>query len=148
MFFGLLAGVKAEQQESTVVVSVGSDEKKNLWGLTRTLIANMIEGVVNGYEKKLSVIGVGYGAKMQGNKLVLSLGFSHTVEYEPAAGVTLTVDKDPKGNAMIIVQGIDKQKVGEVAAKIRSFKKPEPYKGKGIRYNDEIVKLKPGKAAK
>lgn len=146
--YTLVQGVVVKIEEWTVHVSVVSEDHRNLWGLTRTLISNMVEGVVNGYEKKLLVIGVGFNAKLQGTKLVMQLGFSHPVEYEVPANISASVDKDPKGNNIVTIQGIDKQLVGEVAAKIRSFKKPEPYKGKGIRYSNEIVKLKPGKAAK
>ena len=140
-------GVKVVVEDNQVKVSIDSDNYKNYWGLVRTLIANMIEGVTNGFKKELLVIWVGYNAKLQWNKLVLSLGFSHPVEFEIPKGITITVDKAPKAQALIRVEGIDKQFVGEVAAKIRAFKKPEPYKGKGIRYIDEEVKLKEGKKA-
>ena len=140
-------GVKVEQEENNLKVSVVSDKYKNYWGLVRTLIANMIEGVTNWFKKELIVIWVGYNAKVQWNKLILSLWFSHPVEYEAPKGVTLSLDKWPKGVPLIRVEGIDKQLVWEVAAKIRAFKKPEPYKGKGIRYIDEQVKLKEGKKA-
>jgi len=139
--------VKVELDENQVKVSIESDDYKNYWGLVRTLIANMVEGVSNGFKKELLVIWVGYNAKLQGNKLILSLGFSHPVEYEAPKWITLSLDKGPKGATLIRVEGIDKQQVGEVAAKIRAFKKPEPYKGKGIRYIDEQVKLKQGKTA-
>jgi len=140
-------GVKVEQEENNLKVSVVSDKYKNYWGLVRTLIANMIEGVTNWFKKELIVIWVGYNAKIQWNKLILSLWFSHPVEYEAPKGITLSLDKWPKGVPLIRVEGIDKQLVWEVAAKIRAFKKPEPYKGKGIRYIDEQVKLKEGKKA-
>jgi len=140
-------GVKIEQEDNQIKVSIESDEYKNYWGLVRTLINNMVEGVTNWFKKELLVIWVGYSAKIQWNKLVLSLGFSHPVEYEIPKEVTISVDKAPKAQAKIIVEGIDKQKVGEIAAKIRAFKKPEPYKGKGIRYIDEQIKLKEGKKA-
>ena len=140
-------GVKVELEENQVKVSIESNEYRNYRGLVRTLIANMVEGVSNGFKKELLVLWVGYNAKVQGNKLILSLGFSHPVEYEAPKGVTVSLDKGPKGATLIRVEGIDKQLVWEVAAKIRSFKKPEPYKGKGIRYIDEQVKLKQGKTA-
>lgn len=146
--YNFLDGVVLTKEEDQLVVSVAEEPKKNLWWLTRTLIANMVHGVTEWYEKKLTIIGVGYWAKMQWSTLVLSLGFSHPVNFEPAQGVSLTIDKDAKWNAVLLIQGIDKQKVGEVASKIRSLKKPEPYKGKGIRYSDEVIKLKPGKSAK
>lgn len=139
--------VKIEKEDNQVKVSIESDEYRNYWGLVRTLIANMVEGVTNGFKKQLLVIWVGYNAKVQGNKLILWLGYSHPVEYEIPSYVKISVDKHPKAQALIIIEWIDKQKVGEVAAKIRSFRKPEPYKGKGVRYIDEVVKLKEGKKA-
>ena len=140
-------GVKIEQEENQIKVSVESDEYRNYWGLVRTLVNNMVEGVTNWFKKELLVLWVGYSAKVQGNKLILSLWFSHPVEYEAPKAVTVSLDKWPKGATLIRVEGIDKQLVWEVAAKIRAFKKPEPYKGKGIRYIDEQVKLKQGKTA-
>jgi len=140
-------GVNVAIEDNQVKVSIESDDYRNFWGLVRTLIANMIEGVTNGFKKELLVIWVGYNAKVQGDTLVLSLGFSHPVEYKIPKEVKISVDKHPKAQAKIIVEGIDKQKVWEIAAKIRAFKKPEPYKGKGIRYIDEVVKLKQGKTA-
>ncbi|MBB1578478.1 MAG: 50S ribosomal protein L6 [candidate division SR1 bacterium] len=141
-------GVKIEKNESELTFSILSDEYKNLWGLARTLTANMVEGVSNGYEKKLLIIGVGYSAKLEGRTLVLSLGFAHKVNFPLPEGIDMKVEQDPKGNTVIFVSGISKELVGEVAAKLRSHKKPEPYKGKGIRYFDEYVKIKPGKSAK
>jgi large subunit ribosomal protein L6 len=113
-----------------------------LWGLTRVLIFNMIEGVTKGFEKKLEIEGVGYRASVQGNKLVLNLGFSHPVEIEPPKGIEIKADKN-----IITVAGIDKQLVGQVAANIRAKRKPEPYKGKGIRYMGEVIRRKAGKKA-
>lgn len=130
-----------------VLVTITSDEYKNLWGLMRTLIYNMTVWVTKGYEKKLQVLGVGYSAKAQGQKLTLNLGLSHPVYHEVPVGISVAVDKDPKGNDMVVLQGIDKQLVGEQAAKIKSYRKPEPYKGKGIRYFGEYIKIKPGKTA-
>lgn len=112
-----------------------------LWGLTRALIANMIKGVVNGFEKKLAINGVGYRATLEGNnKLILSLGLSHTINVEAPQGIVFNVEKN-----IITVSGFDKQLVGQVAAKIRDYKKPEPYKGKGIQYVGEVVRRKSGK---
>lgn len=112
-----------------------------LWGLTRALIANMIKGVLNGFEKKLAIDGVGYRAALEGNnKLVLSLGLSHTVNVEAPQGIVFNVEKN-----VITVSGFDKQLVGQVAAKIRDYKKPEPYKGKGIHYVGEVIRRKSGK---
>lgn len=113
-----------------------------LWGLTRSLLFNMVKGVIEGFEKKLIIEGVGYRAAVQGNKLVLSLGLSHPVEIEAPEGITFTTAKNE-----ITIVGIDKQLVGEIAAKIRAQKKPEPYKGKGIRYVDEVIRRKAGKKA-
>lgn len=107
----------------------------------------MVVGVSKGYEKKLHVIGVGYNAKAQGQKLILSLGYSHPVEHTLPTGITATAEKDPKGNDIVTIIGIDKQLVGEQAAKIRGYRLPEPYKGKGVRYFGEHIKLKAGKTA-
>lgn len=136
-----------EVKESEIVVTRADETKtnKSLHGLSRTLIANMIDGVTKGFEKRLEIQGVGYRANIQGRKAVLSLGFSHPIEYEPPEGVSLAIDQEKKN--IIIVSGSNKQHVGEAAAKIRSFRKPEPYKGKGIRYEGEYVERKAGKAA-
>jgi len=134
-------------EENIITVSVDSKEYRNYWGLVRTLIANMIDWVTTGFKKELLVIWVGYNAKMQGKELILSLWLSHPVSYVAPDDITLSVDKWPKWAALVRVEGIDKQKVWEVAAKIRAFRKPEPYKGKGIRYIDEVIKLKQGKTA-
>lgn len=132
--------------EGKVVVLRPSDEKfhKSLHGLTRTLINNMIEGVTKGFEKSLEIVGVGYRAQKQGKKLVLALGYSHPVEMEEPEGITVEV---PAPN-IIIVRGCDKQAVGEFAAKIRAKRPPEVYKGKGIKYENEVIRLKEGKAGK
>lgn len=134
-------------QKDIVVVSRKSDEKfdKALHGTTRQLIANMVEGVTNGFTKMLELQGVGYRGQTQGKKLTFSLGFSHPVEVTIPEGITITFDKEKK-NIFTIV-GIDKHKVAQIAANIRSLRPPEPYKGKGIRYVDEIIKRKAGKAA-
>lgn len=114
---------------------------RSLHGLTRTLINNMVVGVTQGFEKKLEIQGVGYNAQMQGKNLKLSLGFSHPVIVEPPEGITITTPS----SVVIIVSGADKEKVGMVAAEIRSWREPEPYKGKGIRYSGEHVRRKAGK---
>jgi len=145
--FEKLDCVKVTKKDTEVVCSIDDDDNKKFWGLTRTLIFNMIEGVVNGYEKKLLIMWVGYGVQQQWNKLVLSLGFSHKVDFQVPDEVSVVVEQDPKWNSIITLKSIDKQKVWEVAAKIRSLRKPEPYKGKGVRYFDEVVKLKAGKTA-
>lgn len=131
-------------ENGKVVVQRPSEEKlhKALHGLTRTLINNMVEGVTKGYEKSLEINGVGYRAQKQGKKLILTLGYSHPVEIEEIAGITIDVPAPNK----IVVKGIDKQAVGEFAAKIRSKREPEVYKGKGIKYENEVIKLKEGKA--
>jgi large subunit ribosomal protein L6 len=134
-----------EQQNGEIVVSRPTDrgEHRALHGLTRSLIANMVEGVTNGYEKRLEIQGVGYRAQLQGRKLVLALGYSHPVEMEAPEGVEFEVPIPTR----IVVRGISKQVVGEVAAKIRKQRPPEPYKGKGIRYEGEYVARKVGKRA-
>ena len=132
-------------EEGQVVVSCpNGDEKtyKPLWGLTRTLLNNMVVGVTQGFQKKLELVGVGYRAQMQGNKLVLQVGYSHPVEFEAEENMTL----EAPSPTQIIVSGIDKERVGSMAANIRAVREPEPYKGKGIRYEGEVVKLKAGKS--
>jgi len=133
-------------EDSTLRVERPSDERlhRSLHGLTRTLVANMVEGVTKGYEKRLEIVGVGYRAVLKGADLELALGFSHPVAVLAPPGIEFEV---PATNR-IVVRGIDKQLVGEVAAKIRKIRKPEPYKGKGIRYEGEHVRKKAGKAAK
>ncbi len=143
----ILDCVTVKKEENTVVTSIKDDNDKKFRGLSRTLIANMMEWVTAWYEKKLMIIWVGYGAQVQWQKLILSIGFSHKVEYEVATGISIKSEQDPKGNTILTLNWIDKQLIWEVAAKIRSYKKPEPYKGKGIRYFDEVIKLKAGKSA-
>jgi len=132
--------------ESSVEVARPSDlaEHKALHGLSRTLIANMVEGVTNGYAKALEIAGVGYRAQKQGGKLILNVGYSHPVEMEQKNGIEFDV---PTPNR-VVVRGIHKQQVGETAAKIRRVRPPEPYKGKGIRYEGETVRRKAGKTGK
>jgi len=126
-----------------------SNRTRALWGLTRTLVNNMVTGVSNGFEKTLEIEGVGYRAQMQGNNLVLALGFSHPVEVTPEPGIAFRVEPAAPGRvARIIVAGADKQRVGEVAARIRLLRPPEPYKGKGLRYMGEYIRRKAGKAGK
>jgi len=117
---------------------------KALHGLARTLINNAVQGVVKLWEKRLEVVGTGYNVRLEGDRLVFKLGFSHEVYFPKKDNIEFAVEK----NRVVIIKGIDKQKVGEVAASIRSLKKPDAYKGKGIRYQGEVVKLKPGKKAK
>lgn len=136
--------IKLEDQ--TILVSRPNDLKrmKSLHGLTRTLIANMVTGVTSGYEKVLEINGVGYRAAKQGKKLTLSLGYSHPVEMEDPEGVESVLE----GQNKITIKGIDKEKVGQYAAEIRDKKRPEPYKGKGIKYADEVIRRKVGKTGK
>ncbi|SHI18812.1 50S ribosomal protein L6 [Sporanaerobacter acetigenes] len=136
--------IKIEDNVITVNRPTENKKHKSLHGLTRTLIANMIQGVQNGYSKVLVIEGTGYRAQKQGKKLVLNLGFSHPVEMEDPEGIEVEV---PQPNR-IIVKGIEKQKVGNYAAVIRSLREPEPYKGKGIRYENEHVRRKVGKTGK
>ena len=138
--------IEVKIEEGQVVVSRPDDEResRSLHGLTRTLINNNIIGVTQGYTKGLEVVGTGYRVAQKGTAVEFALGFSHPVLIEPPAGITLTVE----GNNKITVAGIDKQAVGETAANIRKIKKPEPYKGKGIRYAGEVVRRKAGKSGK
>jgi large subunit ribosomal protein L6 len=140
------APIEVKLEENQVLVTRPDDERnsRSLHGLTRTLIANQIIGVTQGYSKALEIVGTGYRVAQKGSSLELALGFSHPVVVEPPAGITLTVE----GNNKITVAGIDKQAVGETAANIRKIKKPEPYKGKGIRYAGEVVRRKAGKSGK
>jgi large subunit ribosomal protein L6 len=133
-------------EDGKVIVSRPDDERrsKSLHGLTRTLIANQIIGVTQGYTKGLEVVGTGYRVQARGANVEFALGFSHPVIVEPPAGITFTVE----GNNRLTVSGIDKQAVGETAANIRKIRKPEPYKGKGVRYAGEVVRRKAGKAGK
>ena len=142
----LPAEMDIKMEGSEIVVSRPNDLKKmkSLHGLTRTLIHNMVIGVTEGYEKKLEINGVGYRAQKQGKKLVLALGYSHPVEMEDPEGIETTVD----GTNVIIVKGISKETVGQYAAEIRAKRAPEPYKGKGIKYADEVIRRKVGKTGK
>jgi large subunit ribosomal protein L6 len=138
----LLAHVDVTIDGDVLTVTRKSDEKiaRAQHGLMRALLNNLVNGVTKGFEKKLEINGVGYRVSGGGQAITMSLGFSHPVEYKAMDGVTLTVEKN-----LITVSGIDKQKVGQVAAEIRAFKKPEPYKGKGIKYVDEVILRKAGK---
>ena len=132
--------------DNTVVVTRPSDVKEHraLHGLTRALVNNMVKGVSEGFQKTLELIGVGYRAQLQGKKLVMNLGFSHPVEIEPVEGVTFEL---PAANK-VIVKGIDKELVGDMAADIRAWRKPEPYNGKGIKFEGEVIRRKEGKTGK
>jgi len=138
--------VAIKQKDQKLYLSVKQPKERTdraLWGLFRVLIANMVEGVTQGYEKKLEVNGVGFKVELKGKTLVLHVGFSHSIEFELPEGIEAKVEKN-----IITIQGIDKQLVGNTAARIRSIKKPEPYKGKGIKYVDEIIRRKAGKVVK
>lgn len=133
-----------EMEENQILVKRPTEEKfhKSLHGLTRTLVSNMVEGVTKGFTKSLDLVGVGYRAAKQGNKLVLTVGYSHPVEIEPKAGIEIEVPAATK----IVVKGADKEAVGALAANIRKVREPEPYKGKGIKYDTERIRRKVGKA--
>ncbi len=137
--------ISVEQRDGELVVARPSDrgEDRALHGLARTLVANMVEGVTKGFEKRLEIQGVGYRASLRGTDLELNVGFSHSVVKKPPEGITFEV---PAPNS-VVVKGIDKQKVGQVAAEVRAVRPPEPYKGKGIRYEGEHVRRKVGKRA-
>ena len=133
--------VAFEDNEFSVTPANDTKEARQQWGMSRTMIENVMAGVSNGFERRLEINGVGYRAAMQGQNLELSLGFSHPVVYEPPKGVTIAVPRPTE----IVVSGHDKQVVGQVAAKIRSYRPPEPYKGKGVKYADETIFRKEGK---
>jgi large subunit ribosomal protein L6 len=139
------ARMKIEQRDGELVVSRPTErgEDRALHGLTRSLVANMVEGVTKGFEKRLEIQGVGYRAALRGTSLELNVGFSHSVVIEPRAGITFEVPVPTQ----IVVKGVDKQQVGQTAAEVRSVRPPEPYKGKGIRYEGEYVRRKVGKRA-
>lgn len=140
------SNITVEKKDNEIIVSRPDDSNFNhsLHGLTRTLIANMVEGVTNGYKKELEVNGVGYRAAKQGRDLVMNLGYSHQVVMSEIEGITIEVPAPNK----IIISGPDKQKVGQFAAEVREKRPPEPYKGKGIKYADEVIRRKEGKAGK
>jgi large subunit ribosomal protein L6 len=140
-----MPGISLEQKEGQLVVGRINDEAENRarHGLMRTLVSNMVVGVSNGFEKKLEINGVGYRVQMQGTDLKLNLGFSHDVIYKIPQGITVNIEQNT-----ITLSGIDKQQVGQIAAEIRALKKPEPYKGKGIKYVDERIIRKSGKSGK
>lgn len=136
-------GVKIEDNIATVIMKKKDKNLLKFYGLSRSLISNMVIGVTKGFDKKLEMSGVGYRARVDGRNLVLNVGFSHPVKITPPEGINVKVEE-----GSIIVSGIDKQIVGDVASKIRAVRPPEPYKGKGIKYEGEIIRRKAGKAAK
>ncbi len=142
----LPTGVKIVQEGDTILVQRESESRlaRERHGLCRTLVANMVEGVANGYQKRLEIQGIGYRAQVQGKNLNMSLGYSHPVVFEPPEGIEFAVEN----NTNVIVSGIDKELVGNMAARIRASRPPEPYKGKGVRYAGEYIRRKAGKAGK
>jgi large subunit ribosomal protein L6 len=141
----LVHGITAAVADGQVVVSRPNDSKQSRasHGLVRALVNNMVTGVSQGFERKLEVIGVGYRADVKGSQLVMNLGYSHPINYDIPNGVAVSVDKQN----VITIQGIDKQRVGQVAAEVRAFRSPDSYKGKGVRYQGEYIRLKTGKSA-
>ncbi|GGE20840.1 50S ribosomal protein L6 [Marinithermofilum abyssi] len=142
----ILPDIAVKVEENEILVERPSDARKHraMHGTMRALIANMVEGVTNGFSKKLELVGVGYRAQKKGNKVVLNVGYSHPVEVDAIEGIELDVPSQTE----IVVKGIDKERVGAVAANIRSIREPEPYKGKGIKYSDERIRRKEGKTGK
>jgi large subunit ribosomal protein L6 len=138
--------ITVSREDGTLVVTRPTEQKthKQLHGLTRTLVSNMVVGVTDGYRKGIEITGVGYRAALSGRKLTLNLGYSHPIEIEPPQGISFEVENPTR----LAVVGIDKELVGEIAAKVRATRKPEPYKGKGVRYAGEYVRRKAGKAGK
>ncbi len=147
--FPIYAGVSISQVDNTLVVAIadeGDKQQKAFWGLTRAVVANMVTGLTDGFKKTLQIEGVGYKMEVVGkDKLVLSVGFSHKVDLTAPEGITIAADASEKN--MIHISGVDKQQVGYFASLVRSIKKPEPYKGKGIRYKGEHIRRKAGKTA-
>jgi large subunit ribosomal protein L6 len=141
----IVPGISLEQEDGTLRVIRANDAKNTraYHGLMRALVQNMVTGVTEGFEKKLEIIGIGYKADVRGNSLTLNLGFSHPINYPFPDGIKMSVDK----GTMVSVKGIDKEKVGQVAAELRGFRPPDSYKGKGVRYQGEYVRLKAGKSA-
>jgi large subunit ribosomal protein L6 len=139
-------GITISQEGDAIVIRPASESRRSRerHGLSRTLVANMVEGVSNGFTRKLEIVGVGYRAQVQGRKLVVSAGYSHPVEMHPPEGVTFTVEN----NTSVMVSGADKELVGNEAAKVRAIRPPEPYKGKGIKYENERILRKAGKTGK
>ncbi|MCB9777351.1 MAG: 50S ribosomal protein L6 [Alphaproteobacteria bacterium] len=139
-----VGGITFKQEDGKLVVSRAGDtpQDRAYHGLMRSLLSNMVEGVSKGFDRRLEIIGVGYRANVQGTKLVMNLGYSHPIEYPFPDGITIEVGKDGK----ITVSGIDKEKVGQVASELRAFRPPDSYKGKGVRYEGEYVRIKAGKS--
>lgn len=146
--FPISDGLSVSLDQNILQVTCNDENLWNIWGTTRAILSHMIHGVHTGYTKALQVIGVGFDAVVQGTDIQFKLGFSHPVRFPIPQGVEVKIEKDPKGNAIITLSSHDKQLIGQTASRIRDLKRPEPYKGKGIRYVGEVIKLKAGKAAK
>ena len=144
--FTLIEDVKVSKTAEGIEVAPAEETQRAraMWGMSRTMIDNMVKGVTNGYAETLEISGVGFRAAMKGKVLNLQLGYSHEINYDIPAGITIALD-GPKKDTVINISGIDKQKVGQVAAEIRAFKKPEPYQGKGVKYKTETILRKEGK---
>jgi large subunit ribosomal protein L6 len=142
----LLEGVEVNIAESEVTLTRKGDDKRSrsYHGLMRTLVANMVEGVSNGFEKKLEIVGIGYRSELKGSNLALYLGYSHPIDFPLPQGITADIEKQ----TLVTIKGIDKELVGQVAAKIRDLRKPDPYKGKGVKYAGEVLRKKAGKTGK
>lgn len=140
----VVPGTSVSQEGNQLVVSVDDAEAGARHGLMRALLNNMVTGVTKGFERKMEIVGVGYKAEAKGSNVVFNLGFSHPIEFAPPQGVSIKIDK----NTQLTISGIDRELVGQVAANIRSFRSPDSYKGKGVRYEGERIRLKAGKAAK
>jgi large subunit ribosomal protein L6 len=136
-------GIEISQKDNSLILEVKSEELNSIYGTTRVLIANMVKGVYEGWSKQLELVGTGYRAEVQGTTLVLTIGFSHPVKIEAPEGISFKVEK-----TIITVEGADKETVGQIAANIREVRPPEPYKGKGIKYIDEVIRRKAGKVTK
>jgi len=141
----LLPACAIEMTDNVLTVTLVNQDQKNMWGLSRTLVANMVQGVSEGFEKKLHVIGIGYNVKVQGQTIELSLWYSHKINHVLPDGISAVSEKDPKWNDILTISGADKQSVGQESATIKMYRKPEPYKGKWVRYFGEVIKLKAGK---
>ncbi len=143
----VIKGVTVEQEDGNILVKRGDDSKEQraFHGLIRALVANTVKGVTEGFKKELTIVGIGYKAVVEGkDKVVFHLGYSHTINFPVPDGISISVDKK---QTAVVVGGIDRQQVGQIAAEIRALRKPEPYKGKGVRYADEVVKRKQGKTS-
>jgi len=142
----LLEGIEVEITDTVVNLKRASDDKKtrSYHGLMRTLVANMVDGVSKGFEKKLEIIGIGYRSELHGSKLVFFLGYSHPIDFQLPQGISAEVEKQ----TLVTIKGIDKELVGQISAKIRNLRKPDPYKGKGVKYATEVLRKKAGKTGK